>query len=139
MVPDSSLFRHRFAVSGRSEQERYNFPCISLSPFVLLLPVSLLLFFPSFVLSLPLCCGLFFFFRYRFIVWCHLCRKCPHSVLGRSAHVAEVVTPDLVFPGMRLRTCLFAKVCPFLPGSGGCGFEVPQNILRSPSTSENKA
>lgn len=58
VVPDSSLFRHRFAVSGRSKQERHNFPWISSSLFVLLLRIYLLLLFTSLALSLQLC---FFF------------------------------------------------------------------------------
>lgn len=137
VVPDSSLFRHHFAVSGRSKQERHNFPWISSSPFVLLLPIYLLLFFTSLALSLPLRS----FPRYRFIVWCHLGRKRPPRALRGSPHSAEVVDPDLGFPGqpLWLQTHAFAKVPPFLPSSGGSGFKVPRNTLRTPNASENRA
>lgn len=67
--------------------------------------------------------------------------KWPHSVLGWVLALLKRSTLTLASLDNLctcLQTCAFAKVRMFLPGSGSCGFNVPQNSLKSLNTSEKK-
>lgn len=100
VVPDSSLFRHHFAASGRSKRQRHDFPWISSAPFVLLLPIYLLLLFASFALSLCLC------FSSHCCVWFDVTWvENDPTVLGRSPHDADLVGPKCpIYPECLLIT-----------------------------------
>lgn len=107
VVPDSSLFRHHFAVSGRSKQERHNFPWISSSLFVLLLWIYLLLLFTSLALSLQLCFFFSHFYMFFGVTWV----ENESAVLGRNPLAADLVGCGLSFPRQPLSVAASSPFC----------------------------